>query len=90
VSSVKEAIKHLKSMGDQHVAMILWCEEDVLERAKELCITITTDQAQEILSDMERHHDCEIGITWDTIDFWLKELVATGKATRKEPEEDEE
>ena len=28
---------------------------------------------QEVLESMIQHHDCNIGITWDTIDFYLDE-----------------
>jgi hypothetical protein len=40
--TVREVIKHLKSYKpDEHIATAIWCEEDVLGRAKERHIPIT-------------------------------------------------
>jgi hypothetical protein len=70
--TVREVIKHLKSYKpDEHIATAIWCEEDVLGRAKERHIPITREQAQEILDKMDIKQDCELGITWTTIDCYL-------------------
>ena len=53
---------------------IIWDIDDVLSRAKEKHINITEQQALEILHNIERHHDTEIGINWDTIDYHLDSL----------------
>jgi hypothetical protein len=54
--------------------IISWCIEDVMDRAEEQGIPCTEEQAHNILASMDHHHDCNYGITWDTIDFWLSEL----------------
>lgn len=54
--------------------VITWCVEDVLMRAEENGIPCTEDEAQYILNSMDDCHDCNNGITWDTIDFWLGNL----------------
>lgn len=43
---------------------------------------ISDQQAQEALEDMIHHHDCTIGITWDTLNYYLEQYgkqVETGK-----------
>lgn len=50
--------------------IITWCIEDVIERAKERDIKVTKKQAREILTIIDRRHDCNIGISWDTLDCW--------------------
>ena len=50
---------------------IVWSTEDVIERAKEQKIKVTKSKAREVLQSMLRGHDCNYGITWDTIDAYL-------------------
>ena len=75
--TVEQAMERLKRNGDQHVAVAIWSEDDVLGRAKERGISCTREQAQEILDEMDRKQDCELGITWITIDCFLDELDAS-------------
>lgn len=72
--TVEDAMERLKQNGSQCVAVAIWCEDDVLGRAKERGILCTSEQAQEILEEMDRNQDCELGITWTTIDCYLDEL----------------
>jgi hypothetical protein len=37
-------------------------------------IEITRKQAQEILDDIEQHHDAELGISWMTLDCAIQDL----------------
>ena len=73
---LRDAVKRILWVGDQHVTVAIWCEEDVVGRAKEKGMKITREQAQEILAKMEKNHDAELGITWTTIDCYLEELEA--------------
>lgn len=50
---------------------VKWSVEDFLGRAEDLNYELTDEQAQDALEDMIRKHDCTIGITWDTVDFWV-------------------
>jgi hypothetical protein len=70
--TVKEVINYLKKNSpEEHVAVAVWSEEDVLERAKERKIKITKEQAQDIIDRIDREQDATIGITWDTIDCYI-------------------
>jgi len=73
--TVSSVIEHLKGyQPDEHIAVAIWCEEDVFGRAEERDMTITKEQAQSIIDQMDANHDAELGITWDTIDAGLDEL----------------
>jgi hypothetical protein len=72
--TMQEAIKRLRWNKRQHVAVAIWCEDDVLERAKFKGINCDREEAAEILDEIDRKQDCELGITWDTIDCYLIEL----------------
>ncbi len=80
--TIKELCERLlrDNKPDDVVAAHIWCAEDVLGRAKELHYNCTLEQANEILEDIERHIDCELGITWDTLDSHIEE-----KCEQKEP-----
>jgi len=74
--TVADVIKHLEGYDkDSHIAAHIWCEEDVIAKAKERGRYITTEQTQEILDRLDSHIDCELGITWVTIDCALDDLA---------------
>ena len=74
-------IEHLQGYKpDEHIATAIWCEADVLGRAKELKKKVTRKQAQEILDDIEQHHDCELGISWCTLDCAIQDLKGVSNA----------
>jgi len=60
------ALGVLKSYWEDKIAVV-WGAEDVVDYAKQQKKRISKAKANEILQDMLRHHDCEYGITWDTI-----------------------
>jgi len=48
----------------------VWMPQDVL------CIddTLTDEQVSWILETMQHKHDANLGITWETIEFWVEEV----------------
>ena len=72
--TVQEAIKRLRGNKRQHVAVAIWCEDDVLERAEFRGIKCDRKEAAEIIDEIDRKQDCELGITWVTIDCFLDEF----------------
>ena len=69
--TVEEAIERLERNGKQHVAVAIWCEDDVLGRARERGIKCSQARAREIIDMMDNKQDCSLGITWDSIDCYL-------------------
>ena len=76
--------------GDEHVAMALWCEEDVFERARERKMKITREQARYVVKMLDYKQDASLGISWDTIDCYLDELVLDKEKGKWEEEDDNE
>jgi len=72
--TVAEVIKRLNWAKGQHVAVAIWCEEDVQERAKERGIILGHKPASEIMDAVDHDHDCSYGITWDTLDYYIDEF----------------
>ena len=68
MSTVKEVKRRLGWCGKEHVAVAIWCETDVLNRAEELDIPCTQAEAQEIIDDIGENQDCSFGISWDTLE----------------------
>ena len=54
---------------------IVWCMQDVQEKAQEMGHSLSDEICLDILGDVQRHHDCNYGITWESIecqiDFYL-------------------
>jgi hypothetical protein len=55
--------------------VITWCVGDVMCQAKNLGILCSEKKAHWVLGQMDHHHDGNLGITWDTIAFWLQEKM---------------
>ncbi len=69
----KEIIKILDEYEFRMRGCIEWCAEDFIERAKEAHggFILTQDEAQEMLEEMIHRHDCNIGISWDVLDYHI-------------------
>lgn len=75
--TVASVIEHLKTYHpDEHIAAPIWTETDVLITAKERHQSISMEQAQSILDQLDSNHNAEIGITWDSINSALDELLS--------------
>lgn len=75
MTTAKEVIEHLQGYDeDEEIAVAIWSEVDVLERAKERNMTITKEQAKSIIDRIHRKQDATLGISWDTIDCYLDDL----------------
>jgi len=88
VKEMKEL--HLAGMADDEViACILWGREDVKGYAEKQDEEITDDEADEILETIDGHKDCEIGITWMTIEQTTDEFIAERKEDEEALEEED-
>ena len=58
---------------------IKWSVEDFTTMEKEGW-SITKKQAQEALEDMIKHHDAGIGISWETIDWYIEKYGTEARA----------
>lgn len=70
----KMIIKILERQDKAAKGAILWCADDVIERArqcKKWCKIPSKKEAQEILEELIDNHDCNYGITWEHIDTLL-------------------
>jgi len=73
---ISEVKKLLAWCGDDDtiVCVAIWCVADVMGRAEERGMTITKEQAEEVLNTMDHKQDCSMGISWDTMDVYLDDL----------------
>ena len=52
-----------------------WHTDDVIYQAKDNGEELTEQEARDVLAMVNRKHDCNIGINWDVIDYWIDEIV---------------
>lgn len=80
-NDVDNVLEKLQKQG------IYWCEEDF----KGLAINKYGDdwdkfydesKFEEALENMVRHHDCQYGITWDTVKYYLDEFCKKQSFTK--------
>jgi len=66
----------LEELRSRNICLSVWYPMDVMEYALEnLDRLITEEQAAQILKNIERHHDANLGITWDTLDAEITEFL---------------
>jgi len=71
MSTIQEVTERLRCFENQHIAVAIWCEDDVLELARQKGIKCSRKRAREIIDEVDRKHDATMGITWDTISDYL-------------------
>ena len=62
---------------DEEIACIIWTRPDVYGKALENYpdVVMTDEIADEVLYLMDRKSDCEIGITWDSLECSLENVL---------------
>lgn len=50
---------------------LIWSIEDVLHQAAEDGKSINKDQARAVLAEVQKNHDCSLGVSWDTISITI-------------------
>lgn len=83
VSELRQILSHYRP--EDHVAVALWTETDVIGYAENEMddLMITTEQARVILDDIDRHQDSESGITWESIRWGIESLIEDEKEKRE-------
>jgi len=70
---------------DDYTISIGWCTDDVLELVRMRNMNrlsddipkekLTLDECKEVLARCLRGHDANHGITWDTLDFHIDDII---------------
>lgn len=76
----RQAVEFVLSADWKNKIAVVWCIDDVQaiqddfdpETEKS---SLSDEQAQEILLSAFEHHDCNNGITWDSLHYWSKEIL---------------
>lgn len=62
---------------DKDTIAISWCVDDVKQCCKDLNIKpFNIKKCKNVLSNVLRKHDAEIGINWNVLEHWVQEEVA--------------
>jgi hypothetical protein len=69
----KEAFEAIEEYWEDKIA-IVWQIDDVQCIAKDMDIHIADDQAIEVLQTLQKNHDAEYGICWETIRYHVQDL----------------
>ena len=54
---------------------IIWNHEDVRHQAEAMGVTLTDEQVKNVLDHVERKHDANYGISWDTIEWAIDDEI---------------
>ena len=77
ITRLKQDIVDLQDKLKQHEQSVCgWCAGDVLHMAKDMPVSITEGEAEEILGSIEHNFDASLGISWDTIEWAIEDHVS--------------
>ena len=74
---IKDWIEILqKENPEESICMHYWQVDDVLGKAEEMGEEITREEAEQILEDMERHIDSEMGVSWTSVSVGIEDFIS--------------
>lgn len=73
--SVSEAQAAVKRHFDPDWVAEWWHIDDVQAQAENMGEVLTEQECRDVLTLVMRKHDCNIGINWDVIDYWIEETL---------------
>jgi len=59
----------------ENTCVISWCADDVHAAANGMEMVLTQEAAISILNEVQRTHDCELGITWMNFETLIPDLA---------------
>lgn len=65
----------IKELQDRGYLRVLWHRDDILKVAEENDVTLTDDEINDIITDLEQNHDANYGLSWDTINDVLTNVI---------------
>lgn len=76
MATKQQVIERLSLLkDDQEFAVSIWTSGDVISLADDMGYQLTLEQAAEIVEDVDRYQDAEIGINWDVLDVYVRDYV---------------
>lgn len=63
----------------QNFINIQWHIDDV----KRLDDSLTDNQARQVLQAVHNNHNADIGVNWDTINYWINEIKCEANKRKK-------
>ena len=77
----------IKRINSGEAIAIIWDIDDVLAQAASIRLSgqdcdLSILVAKEILAEIQRRHDCTIGITWDVIDYHIQNYLSSLKTAK--------
>ena len=68
---------------DENTISFEWCVDDVLQTKKDYAISdhLSTDDCREILDMCLVDYDCNLGVTWELLVFYINEFLEIKKSS---------
>jgi hypothetical protein len=73
VDSMREDFNVLNEYEEAGYFGLNWSLPDIISKAEEMGVECSEDEAREIAYEIEQNGDCEYGITWDTIAYYVEQ-----------------
>jgi len=64
---IEDKVIQMEKEGRVTGIKISWCARDILS----VDSTLTPEQVEDVLTCLENKHDCNVGITWNVIQYFI-------------------
>jgi hypothetical protein len=71
VDDIRDKFNILNEYNEAGYFGLNWSLPDIISKAEEMGVECSEDDAREIAYTIEQNGDCEYGITWDTIAYYV-------------------
>jgi hypothetical protein len=65
----------IQELQDRGYIRVLWHKDDILKVAEENEVTLTDDEINMIIEDIEESHDANYGLDWDFISMKIDSVI---------------
>jgi len=77
IPAIQEELKKLME-EDKNTIRLVWSIDDIkgidAEREDQTIEPLTDEECRKVLQEVERHHDAEVGVNWEVLEYWVDEV----------------
>lgn len=85
-----QLIERIIELEGELAGAVVWTIADIHGQAQKIGYVLSDQQAGVILERMIRKHDCTVGITWETLEYYIEAYAEINGLTQTEPIENED
>mgnify|MGYP003439864707 FL=1 len=59
----------------ENIIPVFWIKNDIIEVCEDNDYTLSSEEIDKVVYDLERYHDAEVGINWEVIKCYIQMII---------------